>query len=212
MVTRWYDWRRIGCLAAETNAAHRALAELERMVEHRGGTFTLLTQNVDRLHQRAGSRTVVELHGTIMVWRCTRCGVETEPASEPMSEFPPHSPCCGDRGALLRPSVVWFGEALPEHALRTAALAAESCDVFMSIGTSSMVYPAAAFIGQAAANGARTIEINPEPTPMSGRVDWSIRAKAGEALPRILDRVRAIDSTRRAGQSSLRNVPTIART
>lgn len=186
MVTRWYDWRRIGCLAAEPNAGHAGLAMLERLLESRGGEFTLLTQNVDRLHQRAGSRHVVELHGTIMVWRCTRCGARTEPAPEPMREFPPRSPCCGQPAALLRPAVVWFGETLPEDALRAAARAAEDCDVFMSIGTSSVVYPAAAFVLQAAANGAKTIEINPEPTPLSGRVDWSIRAKAGEAVPRLL--------------------------
>lgn len=190
-VTRWYDWRRIGCLAAEPNAGHTALADLERLLDGRGGSFTLLTQNVDRLHQRAGSLSVVELHGTIMIWRCTRCSAETEPAPEPMTAFPPRSPCCGGRGALLRPAVVWFGEALPQSALHAAADAAETCDVFMSVGTSSVVYPAAAFILRAAANGARTIEINPEPTPISPRVDWSIRAKAGDALPRILERVHA---------------------
>lgn len=189
LVTRWYDWRRIGCLAAEPNPGHLALAELERMIESRGGELSLLTQNVDRLHQRAGNTRVVELHGTIMVWRCTRCGVESEPAPGPMNEFPPRSPCCAGRGALLRPAVVWFGEALSGHALRAAANAAAGCDVFMSIGTSSVVYPAAAFILQAAANGAKTIEINTEPTAISGRVDWSIRAKSGDALPRIMKKL-----------------------
>lgn len=189
LVTRWYDWRRIGCLAAEPNAGHLALAELERRLASRGGELSLLTQNVDRLHQRAGSTGVVELHGTIMVWRCTRCGVETEPPAQPMAEFPPRSPCCAGRGSLLRPAVVWFGESLPAAAVLAAARAAETCDVFLSIGTSSVVYPAAAFILQAAANGAKTIEINPEPTPLSGRVDWSIRAKAGDALPRIMEKL-----------------------
>ncbi|MBX3405843.1 MAG: NAD-dependent deacylase [Phycisphaeraceae bacterium] len=190
LVTRWYDWRRIGCLAAEPNAGHLALAELERGLVQSDGSYTLLTQNVDRLHQRAGSRNVVELHGTIIVWRCTRCGEETEPAPEPMTEFPPQAPCCRDPRALLRPDVVWFGEALPDCALRAASDAAESCDVFMSIGTSSVVYPAAAFVLQAAANGARTVEINPDPTPISPRMDWSIRAKAGDALPRIVELMR----------------------
>lgn len=186
MVTRWYDWRRIGCLAAEPNPGHLAIAELERRVRGRGGQFTLLTQNVDRLHHRAGSTDVVELHGTIMVWRCTRCGAKTEPDAAPMPSFPPRSHCCGDRGALLRPDVVWFGEALPEQALFRAAEAAENCDLFMSIGTSGVVYPAAGFISHASAGGAKTIEINPEATPLSRRVDWSIRAKAGEALPALV--------------------------
>lgn len=187
MVTRWYDWRRLGCLSAEPNPGHIALAELERQLARRGGRLTLLTQNVDRLHQRAGSTDVVELHGTIMVWRCSRCGSKVEPEGVAMPIYPPASPCCRARGALLRPDVVWFGEALPEEALLRAADAAENCDVFMSIGTSSVVYPAAGFIAHASANGAKTIEINPEPTPISRRVDWSIRAKAGEALPRLLE-------------------------
>jgi NAD-dependent deacetylase len=187
LVTRWYDWRRIGCLAAEPNPGHLALAQLEQLLIARGGTFTLLTQNVDRLHHRAGSRSVVELHGSILIWRCTRCHRQIEPPPEPMREFPPRAKCCTDaRGALIRPNVVWFGEALPAAAIRAAANAAESCDVFMSIGTSSVVYPAAGFIEQASANGAKTIEINPEATPLSRSVDWSIRARSGEALPALL--------------------------
>ncbi len=186
MVTRWYDWRRIGCLAAAPNPGHLALAWLESLLTTRGGSFTLLTQNVDRLHQRAGSRDVVELHGTIMVWHCNRCGRRFEPGPEPMQDFPPRSACCPDRRALLRPSVVWFGEALPAEALLRASQAAETCDVFMSVGTSSVVYPAAGFIEHASANGAKTIEVNPEATPLSRRVDWSIRAKSGEALPALL--------------------------
>ena len=186
LVTRWYDWRRVGCLAAEPNHGHLALAKLERIVEGRhNGTVTVLTQNVDRLHHRAGSRDVVELHGTIVVWRCTRCAREVEPAPEPMTAFPPRPTCCAG-GALLRPAVVWFGESLPVEAVRRAAEVASNCDVFLSVGTSSLVYPAAGFIEQASMNGAKTIEINPEATPHSGRVDWSIRAKAGEALPRLL--------------------------
>lgn len=192
MVTRWYDWRRMGCLAAEPNRGHLALAELERTLSSRGGSLTLLTQNVDRLHQRAGSVNVVELHGTIMIWRCIRCGSEIEPPPQPMRDFPPHAPCCaGHRGALLRPSVVWFGEALPAEAILKALHAAETCDVFLSIGTSSVVYPAAGFIEHASANGAKTIEINPEATPLSGRVDWSIRAKSGDVLPELVRRLSA---------------------
>lgn len=192
LVTRWYDWRRLGCLAAEPNRGHLALAEIERLLRSRGGSLTLLTQNVDRLHHRAGSMNVVELHGTIMTWRCTRCGLETEPPPEPMQAFPPQAVCCaGHRGALLRPNVVWFGEALPSEAVRKALHAAETCDVFLSIGTSSVVFPAAGFFEHASANGAKTIEINPEVTPLSGRVDWSIRAKSGDVLPELVRRLSA---------------------
>jgi NAD-dependent deacetylase len=186
MVTRWYDWRRLGCLAAEPNPGHRALAEIERRLSapERGGEFTLLTQNVDRLHQRAGSRNVVELHGTIITWRCTRTGHEIEPPGEPMPVFPPPSPFVP--GALLRPNVVWFGEALPEHALTTAHRVSCDCDVFLSIGTSSVVWPAAGFVELAASNGAFCIEVNAEATPASRRMDVTLRGRSGEVLPRLV--------------------------
>ncbi|CAG1011129.1 NAD-dependent protein deacylase [Phycisphaerales bacterium] len=184
MVTRWYDWRRRGCLAAEPNPGHAALAKLERDLTARGGTFTLLTQNVDRLHQRAGSVNVVELHGTILEWRCTRTQRRFTPGPEPMTEFPPRSPFHPE--GLLRPDVVWFGEMLPEVALAASARAVERCDLFMSVGTSSVVYPAAAYVRAASANGAFTIEVNLEPTPISGWVDAPIHAKAGEVLPRMV--------------------------
>lgn len=183
-VSRWYDHRRLGCLGAEPNPGHLALAELERMKAGGGGSFTLLTQNVDRLHQKAGSRNVVELHGTIMVWRCMATGREFEPGPEAMTDFPPPSPF--RPGAVMRPAVVWFGEMLPEAAVRAAEAAAATCDVFMSVGTSSLVYPAAGFIEVAASRGAKTIEVNPESTPISRMVDWPLRGKAGEVLPRVL--------------------------
>lgn len=184
-VTRWYDWRRLGCLAAEPNAAHLGLAEIERRVAARGAEFTLLTQNVDRLHQRAGSRNVVELHGTIMAWRCLRTGKEVEPEPRPFDRFPPRSPLVDDSSdplGVLRPSVVWFGEMLPPDAVARAEAAAASCDLFLSVGTSSVVYPAAGFIQRARERGADTAEINLEPTPISRLVRWSVRAKAGAAL------------------------------
>ncbi|GJQ28220.1 MAG: NAD-dependent protein deacylase [Phycisphaerae bacterium] len=184
MVSRWYDWRRLGCLAAEPNAGHRALARLERELASRSGQLTILTQNVDRLHQKAGSRVVVELHGTILEWRCTMSGRRTTPSPEPMPAYPMPSPF-HPRG-VLRPDVVWFGEMLPEAALKAAAEAVEACEVFMSIGTSAVVYPAAGYIAAAAARGAMTVEVNPEATPISSAVDVSIRAKAGEALPRLV--------------------------
>lgn len=184
-VTRWYDHRRVGCLAAEPNPGHLALAELEQRLIARGGRFTLLTQNVDRLHQRAGSRSVVELHGSIIEWRCTKTGTKCTPGPEAMTSFPPRSDC----GALLRPDVVWFGEMLPEAAVRAAQEAVSGCEVFLSIGTSAQVYPAAGFIHAASRNGAKTVEVNRDPTPISGLVDWSLPGQAGGILPEVLRRM-----------------------
>lgn len=186
LVTRWYDWRRLGCLAAEPNAGHMALAEIERRIEARGGRMTLLTQNVDGLHRRAGSRNVVELHGTIMTWRCVATGRRVEPGGEGFTAFPPVSPYATGDGAILRPDVVWFGEALPVEAVRVASEVASECDLFLSVGTSSVVYPAASFIQEAARRGARTAEVNLEVTPISGMVGLSIRGKAGDVLPRVV--------------------------
>jgi len=183
MVQKWYEWRRVGCLNAVPNPGHFGLAALESQTKTRGGRFTLLTQNVDRLHQRAGSSNVVELHGNIIVWRCTATGRDVEPAAAERTEFPLRSPF--HASGLLRPAVVWFGEMLPPDAIEAADEAARDCDVFMTIGTSSVVYPAAGFVEIASRCGARTIEINPEQTPASGRVTHSLRGKAGEILPSL---------------------------
>jgi NAD-dependent deacetylase len=184
-VTRWYDWRRQKCAAAKPNPAHLALASLEKhFIIHKRG-FTLLTQNVDRLHQAAGSRDVVELHGTLWVWRCTRCGVEREEREVPFTEYPPRCACGGAR----RPAVVWFGEMLPEHALEQSHDALEACGFFFSIGTSAVVEPAASFIHIARHRGAKTVEINRDATPISRVVDWSLLGKAGEILPQLVKRV-----------------------
>jgi NAD-dependent deacetylase len=189
LVSRWYDWRRLGCLAAEPNPGHLALANLEKLLLQRGGRFTLFTQNVDGLHQRAGSRHIIEVHGSIHTWRCTRTGRETTPGPTPFERFPPPSPFHDD--AVLRPGVVWFGEALPEAALRTADEAARTTDVFFSVGTSALVYPAAGFIEIAGAHGALTVEVNKDPTPLSRRVDFSLRGTAGDILPRLVARLAA---------------------
>jgi NAD-dependent deacetylase len=179
-VSRWYDERRLKCAVARPNAGHVALAELQR----RCPRFTLITQNVDRLHQAAGSRDVVELHGTLWVWRCTRCGAETEERGPAFTEYPPRCRCDAPR----RPSVVWFGETLPEDAVERAYRDAGLCDLFFSVGTSSVVYPAADLAHAARRNGATIAEINPEPTPLSGVADWSILGKAGEVLPELVQR------------------------
>lgn len=185
-VSRWYDWRRLGCLAAQPNPGHLALAGVEKAVTDSGGTFTLLTQNVDRLHQRAGSRNVVELHGNIIQWRCTRTQRVVELPPDPLPRFPLPSPHAAD--ALLRPHVVWFGEALPEAALHAAGEAVSECDLFLSIGTSAVVYPAAGFLHAARKHNAFSIEINAEPTAASEVVDLTFRAKAGALLPALLAR------------------------
>ncbi len=183
LVTRWYHWRFEKCRHCKPNPGHDALARIQREVEARGGRFTLLTQNIDGLHQQASSTGVVELHGTILRWRCTKTGQEVDMADIPFDKFPPRSAA----GGLLRPNVVWFGEMLPEAALRSAWAAAGECDLFMSIGTSAVVQPAASLVSVAAERGAKTLEINREPTPISGEVDWSIMGKSGEILPQLAE-------------------------
>jgi len=178
-VTRWYDWRRQKCAAAKPNAGHLALAEMQR----RYAQFKLVTQNVDRLHQAAGSCGVIELHGTLWVWRCARCGAERE-ERDVFHEYPPMCTCGGNR----RPAVVWFGEALPEDALGAAYDAARKCELFFSIGTSAVVYPAADLAHAARRSGARVVEINLQPTPLTPLADWSIAGRAGDVLPVLEER------------------------
>ena len=180
-VTRWYDERRQKCKAVKPNAGHLALARLQQALVERGHRFTLVTQNVDRLHQAAGSRDVIELHGTLWVWRCTSCSEEREDR-EPFREFPPRCRC----GGVRRPAVVWFGEELPAQAIASAENAAEECDLFLSIGTSAVVYPAAGLARTARRRGSKLAEINAEPTELTPLVDWSILARAGDALPELV--------------------------
>ncbi len=178
LVWNWYEWRRKLVSEAEPNAGHRALAELERQVP----SFTLVTQNVDGLHARAGSRNVIELHGNITRSKCSREGRLVEP-EEHDDSVPPLCPRCG---AYLRPDVVWFGEVLPIGALEAASEAARGCDLFLSIGTSSLVYPAAALPYEALESGATLVEVNPSETPLTPHVDYSLRELAGKALPALL--------------------------
>jgi NAD-dependent deacetylase len=178
LVWEWYAWRRRLVSEAEPNPAHRALAELEGMVPE----FTLVTQNVDGLHQRAGSWSVIELHGNILRSKCSWEGVIVEPEDHDES-VPPVCPGCG---ASLRPDVVWFGELLPAAAMEAASEAARGCDVFLSVGTSSLVYPAAALPYEALENGATVVEVNPSETPLTGQADHALRGRAGEVLPDLL--------------------------
>jgi len=179
LVWEWYDWRRQIVAQAEPNAGHRALVELET----RKPQFTLITQNVDGLHDRAGSKRICRLHGDIWVLRCVACGRETEDRRAPLPELPPRCGC----GGLLRPGVVWFGEALPSAVLDASARAAREAEVFLVIGTSAVVYPAAGLIDIARNSGAAVAEINLDETPYSGDVTWSVRGRAGEVLPLLLD-------------------------
>ena len=179
LVWEWYDWRRQIIHKAQPNAGHRALAEIERRAADR---FTLVTQNVDGLQERAGSRNVVKLHGDIWRVRCMGCAAEEPDEQVPLEPLPPHCHC----GALLRPAVVWFGEALPESAWERALEAAARAEVFLVIGTSATVYPAAGLVQAARQSGARVAIVNPDPTPADDLAEWILRGPAGEILPRLL--------------------------
>jgi NAD-dependent deacetylase len=187
LVSQWYNHRRCSIAQCSPNPGHVALAELEQIVESKEGQFTLITQNVDRLHQAAGSKNVIELHGTLWMWCCLKCGTETEERGPQFDHYPLRCFC----GGVRRPGVVWFGEALPSSALKGAEHAANSCELFLSIGTSSVVYPAAGLIGQAMRAGAKVLEVNPHPTPFSAEADWSIRGTSGEILPQLLTCLRS---------------------
>jgi NAD-dependent deacetylase len=180
LVTQWYDERRMTALGCQPNAGHVALVDLQRQVHG----FTLITQNVDRLHQRAGSTDVIELHGSLFVWRCVECGATREEAGPAFVEHPPRCETCG---GPRRPGVVWFGEMLPADALSAATAAAGTCDVFVSVGTSSVVYPAAGLVDVAKRAGATLIEVNPAATPLRGQMDLCLRGTAGAVLPAVVE-------------------------
>lgn len=178
-VWAWYDKRRVQIAAAAPNCGHRALAEFERWHPD----YVLVTQNVDGLHRAAGSRQVLCLHGEIFRVRCTRDGTSREDRRVPLPEIPPRCGC----GALLRPDVVWFGEALPEATMADAVAAARNARLFLVIGTSSLVYPAASLPEIARRHGAYLVEINIEPTPLSPLADEVIQGPAAVILPRLLE-------------------------
>ena len=181
LVWEWYAWRQERVRQAEPNPGHVALVEMERRIAE----FTLITQNVDGLHRRAGSHQVLELHGNLFRAKCIDEDrpVESWPDS---AEIPPRCPRCG---ALLRPDVVWFGEMLPAGALRAAEQAAAAAQVFFSIGTSALVYPAAELPFAALRAGAMVVEINPQPTPLSPHVTFTLHGPAGAILPALVEQV-----------------------
>jgi NAD-dependent deacetylase len=182
-VWEFYDWRRCVLSRCSPNAGHRALAELERRFED----FTLVTQNVDGLHQEAGSRHVYELHGNI--WRVRRIDESGPGEVDPRAPMPRPLPARDESGALLRPCVVWFGEMLPMDALMASEQAARRADVFFVVGTSGMVEPAASLARVAKASGARVVEINPEETALTDVADDVFREPAAAALSRIVEQL-----------------------
>jgi NAD-dependent deacetylase len=183
LVWEWYDWRRSVIAQAKPNAGHYALAQAEdRTGKARAREFTLITQNVDGLHELAGSRNVLRLHGSIWILRCVECQLEREDRRVPLPGIPPRCEC----GGLQRPGVVWFGEPLPAKIWQEAAAAARSSDLFLLVGTSAMVYPAAGLAPIAKSSGARVVEINIAETGLSDAIDEFLQGPSGELLPQLI--------------------------
>ena len=177
LVWRFYAWRRASAAAAAPNAGHRALAALSGARPE----TRIVTQNVDGLHERAGSPSVLRLHGSLWRLRCVGEGDEREDLRDDLAPLPPRCRC----GALLRPAVVWFGEALDPGVLAAAHAAVRQAAVLLVAGTSSLVWPAAALPGVAREAGAFVVEVNPEPTALSDDADEVLRFPAGRALPAL---------------------------
>jgi NAD-dependent deacetylase len=185
LVWEWYAQRRERVSQVQPNPGHRALAVMEARLAQRGAQFTLITQNVDSLHRRAGSRNVIELHGNISRVKCSRehILVERWPTTGPT---PPPCPYCG---APLRPDVVWFGEDLPVEAIFTARRAARESDIFLSVGTSGLVEPAASLPFMALQHRAVVVEINPDATPLTPEATYVLAGPSGQVLPELVNAV-----------------------
>ncbi len=188
LVWQFYNGRRANVARVQPNAGHDALSKLESRFARK---FTLVTQNVDGLHQQAGSRNVLEIHGSLRRTRCTECGAVRDRGLDVLAEMPTCELC----GGLLRPDIVWFGETLPTAIWEQAVEAVEACDVFLVVGTSAVVHPAAGLINLARHRGkylkaggrATVIEINLEPTVASDLADVGLYGPSGQMLPRVLD-------------------------
>jgi NAD-dependent deacetylase len=186
LVWGWYEWRRMLVLKAQPNRAHGAIAAMAERIP----AFTLATQNVDDLHERAGSRSLLHLHGTLASPRCERC--ET-PYHHPQGipDLPPGGmridpPRCSGCGARVRPGVVWFGESLPQREWTQAVQAASHCDVFISVGTSSLVQPAASLVECARRRGGLAVQVNPNLTRAEASFNGVLQGPAGVILPRLV--------------------------
>ncbi len=186
LVWGWYEWRRMRAMRASPNAAHVAIAALEAKVAQ----LTLVTQNVDDLHERAGSRAPLRLHGSLFAPRCFRCGRDAVPApgmpQEPDDGRPLPPPRCPGYDGLVRPGVVWFGEALPEAVLAKAFDAARACEVLLSVGTSGLVQPAASIPACAKEAGALVVQVNPNATAMDRMADYNLRGSAATVMPALV--------------------------
>lgn len=187
LVWGWYEWRRQELLKAQPNAGHDALAALQSQFP----SFTLVTQNVDDLHERAGSSSVVHLHGQLLVSRCFDCG-RKQPTPNPaightLTPQRVQPPACVACGGLLRPDVVWFGEELPADELESARKASRECDLFLCIGTSAEVYPAAELPHEAIDAGAMLVVVNEKRTPVDRSAHHVLRGQSGTILP-LLER------------------------
>jgi NAD-dependent deacetylase len=180
LVWEWYAHRKRIIAEVQPNAGHVALARMERCVPH----FTVITQNIDNLHRRAGSRNVHELHGNIERNYCIACGRRYSNDEVLKAVGIPRCAACNGK---IRPDVVWFGEALPEDEWEASVRASESASLFLSIGTSAVVYPAASLPVVAKAAGAYLVEINPEPTALTERADEFLQGPAGTILPLLYD-------------------------
>lgn len=188
MVWQWYMQRLMAVEGARPNEGHRALAQFERSTP----SFTIVTQNVDDLHERGGSRRVLHLHGRITRFRCNVCSFEHELLPDEKRGMRP--PRCLSCGGPVRPDVVWFGEPLPQRILDKAWHESERCDVFLVVGTSGVVYPAAHLPLVAQHHGAAVIDINPEATHISERADVCLPARSGLVLPRLLQLMAELQS------------------
>ena len=181
LVWDWYASRREKMREVDPNPGHFALADMA----HHISDFSLITQNIDDLHRRAGSPRVIELHGNLQRVKCSSCGQQVKTWKEAGSDIPRCEAC----GGLLRPDVVWFGESLPRTELESAVEAARTCQVFFSIGTSGTVQPAASLAFAARNRGAVVVEINAEPTPLTDKADFALHGRSGEILPALVHEV-----------------------
>lgn len=193
LVNAWYRWRVALVRRAGPHAGHRALAAWARRAGHQ---LRIVTQNVDDLHERAGSTVLAHLHGSLFSWRCDTCG---EPAPTPHTgddDAGPRGhvepdPCGHCAGGRARPGVVWFGEPLPQSAFDAAAVACRDADLLLVVGTSGLVQPAATLPHLAGAAGVPVVEIDPNPTALGDGADHAVRSTAAQALPALVD---ALDS------------------